>query len=365
MNLEAETKFESSEPEPQDFSLDDFEKSLEMDFSDISLVSPAESETAADQKIDVAETEIKPDQKPEDAVFSEDTIGFNDIEALDLSDIESLLEEQEVSASALNDGAESFQRADSVIVPPPTSSTETDQTLEMEDQYLTFDELQLDMDDSESATLQEVKESFQPPLSEIPEPPSDPSPQPNPSAWKPNRKIKKKTFQPMQILTKSWRTRVRRPKKESALLILIALILAVIAAVGYGGYMLLNSMGISIPFISQPAPSKVQDPGNLNIKSFDISSKFVDNTKIGKLFVITGKVKNEYPDWPAVPSRSSEKSTPRIKPWQKRKPYSAAIFFRTLIWPMRIRQHSSSGFRTSPETITSTRKSCPALRFRL
>ena len=85
------------------------------------------------------------------------------------------------------------------------------------------------------------------------------------------------------------------PKKGISPLILVALIIAVIAAVSYGGYMLLNSMGIPIPFISQQAPSKVSDPGNINIKSFDISSKFVDNVKIGKLFVITGKVKNEYP----------------------------------------------------------------------
>ncbi len=99
----------------------------------------------------------------------------------------------------------------------------------------------------------------------------------------------------MQTLMKSVEDTIPAPKKGISPAILIALILAVIAAAGYGGYMLLNSMGISIPFISQPAPSKGSDPGNLNIKPFDISSKFVDNDKIGKLFVITGKVKNEYP----------------------------------------------------------------------
>ncbi len=150
-----------------------------MDFSDISLVSSAESKTAADQKKEAADSEIKTDQASEDAPFSEDTlIGFNDIETLDLSDIESLIEKQEVNASALNDGDENFQRADSIIFPLPASSTETDEPLEMEDQYLTFDELQLDKDDSESATLLEIKESFQPHLSEIPEPPAEPVLQP-------------------------------------------------------------------------------------------------------------------------------------------------------------------------------------------
>ena len=97
-----------------------------------------------------ADSEIKTDQASEDEPFSEDTlIGFNDIETLDLSDIESLIEKQEVDASAINDGDENFQRAESVIFPLPASSKETDETLEMEDQYLTFDELQLDKDDSE------------------------------------------------------------------------------------------------------------------------------------------------------------------------------------------------------------------------
>ncbi|MCX5883794.1 MAG: hypothetical protein NTU74_18960 [Deltaproteobacteria bacterium] len=75
---------------------------------------------------------------------------------------------------------------------------------------------------------------------------------------------------------------------------IVVLILAVIAGLIYGGYALLNSKGVSIPFISPPTPSKVQDPGNFKIKPFDISSRFIDNTKIGKLFIIMGKAKNEY-----------------------------------------------------------------------
>ena len=85
------------------------------------------------------------------------------------------------------------------------------------------------------------------------------------------------------------------PKKGISPPILILLILAVIVAAAYGGYKLLTSMGIAIPFISQPEPSKVSDSGNLNIKTADISSRFIDNAKFGKLFVISGKVKNEYP----------------------------------------------------------------------
>ena len=85
------------------------------------------------------------------------------------------------------------------------------------------------------------------------------------------------------------------PKKESALLIWIALILAVIAAAGLWRIYAAELHGNFHSLYQPPAPSKATDPGNLNIKSLDISSKFVENSKIGKLFVITGKVKNEYP----------------------------------------------------------------------
>ena len=39
---------------------------------------------------------------------------------------------------------------------------------------------------------------------------------------------------------------------------------------------------------------KAQDPGNLKLTTHDIDSRFIDNANIGELFVITGKVKNEY-----------------------------------------------------------------------
>jgi len=39
---------------------------------------------------------------------------------------------------------------------------------------------------------------------------------------------------------------------------------------------------------------EVQDVDNLKINTFDIKSKFIDNSKTGKLFVITGRAKNEY-----------------------------------------------------------------------
>lgn len=295
---ETDTISDFSEPNPQTLSLDDFEKSLEMDFSDISLVSSTESETATDPKKGGVDSEITFDQASEDAALTEDKrIGFTDIETLDLSDIESLIEKQEITSIALNEGQENFQRNDSVFVPPPTLTSGTDGLLEMEDQYLRFDELQLDKDHLNSATLQEIKESSPPQLSEVSKPAADASSQPGPVSLKTMSKDEETDFaiDKDADIVEEMADMGPAPKKGVNPVILIALVLTVIAALVYGGYMLLNSMGISIPFISNTAPSKLSDPGNLRIKSFDINSKFVDNNKIGKIFVITGKIKNEYP----------------------------------------------------------------------
>ena len=297
MYLALQTKTESLESKPLEAPLlDEFEKSIEMNFGAMSLLSPLDEETAYHQEVDIAGTGIKKSQEIGSDLFLEDDLnGFNDIEDMDLSDIETLLEEQDANKyiASLADGVGKFKRSDSLIV-PAFSATETDKTLEMEEQFLTFDELQLDKAESESATLLEVKEPFSPAI-EIPEPPSAPLRQKEPVIKQAEVVAEEKPFSTDTVIDEEPEEAPSAPKKGLSPMVLVALILAVIAGLGYGGYILLNSMGIPIPFISKPAPSKVQDPGNFKIKPFDISSKFVDNSRIGKFFVITGKVKNEYP----------------------------------------------------------------------
>jgi hypothetical protein len=266
-----------------------------MDFSDISLMTAVESETAAAQRSDAVETAAESGKKPEEAPFSEDTlIDFNNIETLDMSEIESLLEKQEGGDTVLNADTVNFPRIDAVTFPAPTPASDIDQQLEMEDQYLTFDELQLDTDGSKSDALVEVKESFQIPASGLSAPASPPEAQEKPAGRQAVSEDREKFIATEAGVEEELEDIPPAPKKGLSPAILVAVILAVIAAVAYGGYLILNSMGIPIPFIGQQAPANVSDAGNLSIKSFDISSKFVDNNKIGKLFVITGKVKNEY-----------------------------------------------------------------------
>jgi predicted Zn finger-like uncharacterized protein len=84
-------------------------------------------------------------------------------------------------------------------------------------------------------------------------------------------------------------------KKRISAPVLIVLIIALLTGGAYGAYVALKSMNINIPFISDFVEPAVQDEaGNLKIIPFDITDKFIDNSNVGKLFIISGKVKNEY-----------------------------------------------------------------------
>jgi predicted Zn finger-like uncharacterized protein len=83
-------------------------------------------------------------------------------------------------------------------------------------------------------------------------------------------------------------------KKGMSKSLVFLLILAILGGGAYGTYYLLNQNGIDIPFLNDYLKPKVQDPGNLKLTTYDINSKFVDNATVGKLFVVSGKVKNGY-----------------------------------------------------------------------
>lgn len=84
-------------------------------------------------------------------------------------------------------------------------------------------------------------------------------------------------------------------KKRISRPVLVLLILALLAGGCYGTYVVLDFMNIKIPFVSDYLKPKPSDAlGNLKIDTLDIDSKFVQNVKAGKLFVITGRIKNGY-----------------------------------------------------------------------
>ncbi|RZB30568.1 MAG: hypothetical protein SRB1_02848 [Desulfobacteraceae bacterium Eth-SRB1] len=110
-------------------------------------------------------------------------------------------------------------------------------------------------------------------------------------------------------------------KKRISTPLLILFIVVLLAGGAYGTYVVLDSMNIKIPFVSDFLKPGIQDPGNLKITALNINGKFVDNTKIGKLFVITGKIKNEYPK-----ARSFIKATGKLYTKGKTLAKSATVY---------------------------------------
>ena len=91
-------------------------------------------------------------------------------------------------------------------------------------------------------------------------------------------------------------SRPKPVKKGASKSLIFLLVLVILGGGGYGTYYLLNQNGIEIPFLSDYLKPKVQDPGNLKLTTYDINSRFVENGSVGKLFVVSGKVKNGYAD---------------------------------------------------------------------
>ncbi len=91
-----------------------------------------------------------------------------------------------------------------------------------------------------------------------------------------------------------------KKKKKMGMPLIVIIVLLLLGGGGFAAIKVMNSMGISIPnipFVSDFFAPKVEDTtGTLKIKTVNVTNRFVDNEKIGRLFIITGEIKNDYPD---------------------------------------------------------------------
>lgn len=86
-----------------------------------------------------------------------------------------------------------------------------------------------------------------------------------------------------------------KPKKKTSKTLLVLFFLILLGGLGYGAYYAVTQLGIEIPYLSDYLKPKPQDPaGTLNLSTMEINSKFIENSLSGRLFVITGKVRNGY-----------------------------------------------------------------------
>ena len=119
----------------------------------------------------------------------------------------------------------------------------------------------------------------------------------------PDEQEAKKAIEPIDKAENGALTEKSEPPKVVAnkrisMPVLLLLLATLLIGGAYGAYKLklLDSVGINIPFVSDLLKPEVQDAGNLKIYTSDINNKFVENSKIGQLLVITGKAKNGYSD---------------------------------------------------------------------
>ncbi len=248
-HVEAEAKIE----EPDELDLSDIEELLDLE-------EPATEEKDGIEPEEL-ELELDTDMEPEIEKVPEDVGASVDPEALeeiDLSDIEKMFETEEEEAE------EKAEPVDSPLL-EETLGTELDEIESAADKLETVEFSETEEIEQKFA----IEDTDQDDLSEE----EIVDVQPVVAAAKPA--VKKRISKPLIVL----------------------LILVLLGGGCYGIYVLLDSMNIEIPFVSEYFKPQISDPaGNLKIDTLDVDSAFVKNAKAGKLFAITGKIKNEYSD---------------------------------------------------------------------
>jgi predicted Zn finger-like uncharacterized protein len=255
----------------------------DLDLADLEgLLDEAETSKAA------ASDDLVIDEGP---LFGEEESGAGGGQeaSLDLSELESILDDDEDGGDeglALDEEPE----LDLDLESTPTLASDTDD-LDLSDfEYLAEDgetapsddhfdsgdmELEFQVDDEGASALEEADAQLQPP-STPDQQPAEPEIVPETAPLAPAG--------PAPI-----------PKKRGTSKLLIAvLIIVLLLGGGYCAYVLLDGMGIRIPYLSDYLKPEANDPGNLQMTTFDINSRFVDSQVLGRIFVITGKVKNGY-----------------------------------------------------------------------
>ncbi len=236
LNLELDIDEDAGEKDEEEIDLAELEQTLEME-----LLSPADGDEDSGKEIENVELELSDDENITDDVDEELDIADD----ADVSDIEQMLEMD--------------------------SEEEAEQT---------SDEMELEFDvDGAGDKKEPVFESE-----------ADDDAHTSLDLTAGGKKEKPKSRPDSDIKP------VEKKKISTSLVILIVFLLLIGAAVG--GYFLLVSQGVKLPSLNIPYisdllnPDAKKDLGMVETVQSMVKSEFIDNTTLGKLFVITGYVKN-------------------------------------------------------------------------
>jgi pilus assembly protein FimV len=117
-----------------------------------------------------------------------------------------------------------------------------------------------------------------------------------------SRPINEMTADRIEAIEPAQKKSVGRPrpvkkKKGAGKFLIFLLVLAMLGGGGYYGYEYVVKNDIQIPYLSEYINPQPSDPEGIALLStLDINSKFIENEQSGRLFIITGKVRNSYPD---------------------------------------------------------------------
>jgi pilus assembly protein FimV len=291
MELEGDAAEETADEDDEDVDLSDIEKMLEGGGEEFETVSLGPD-------IEDAETEVeKWKESPEDDELMDQTgeIDLSDIMIdveddeieEDIEDVELDLDIDEASTPGGRQKPEDIDISGFEEFDIPEEGDQVKGDFSGGDIELEF-EVDEDTDDLDGmATVSDFDEigagaetiAYSEPLVDVEEAPA-------------KKKGKKKKVKKVRTGRKS---SITRP----ILVLLILLILPLAAIVLLDKYMDINVPYVTdylkqVPYLNQVMKSEMKTVGEIRVDN--ISSKFIDNAKLGKLFVITGTVKNEFPE---------------------------------------------------------------------
>jgi pilus assembly protein FimV len=264
---------------------DDIEELDELDLSDLEEILDLEESTEEDESApEDMELELDMDTEPEleEAPAGEED---EDLETVDLSEIEKMLEMEETEDQAEPEKAEAEE----------AEAEEKDLEFELEMEEAPAEPPSPD-EDSEAVEVYELDEAEE--AAEAPETVAAGKDESVKPEFEFEADAEEESVEDeIADMPPEVAEAATRPKKRVSKPLVFLLILVLLGGGSYGTYVLLDYLNIQIPYVSDYLKPKASDlKGNLKIDTLDINSKFILNVKAGKLFVITGRVKNGYSD---------------------------------------------------------------------
>ena len=264
-----------SEVETEEIDLSELEKML--DVEEESEPDPGVAEEPEDMELDL-DIDIEPE--PETAAATGGKEAALETEDLDLTDLETALELDETPAGVQADPSEDLE-LEFITEEPQEEELQLDEIPEEQISDGATEELLMTVADEPAAVKEKVDNGGD----------SEHAAE--------EKVVEKRRKKPVSF----------KPKKRVSPLLVALLVILLLA----GGVVMLPTFGIQVPYVGDFIKNipvgdtlrnipyvgdllgpKVDERGNLKMATFDIDSRFVENTKIGTLFVISGKVRNGY-----------------------------------------------------------------------